>query len=212
LGKKLKYKLHFRKSSFKKDRDSGEIFLNLINQNKPKVFLEVGVLEGVTSRNVCDLLYKIYGNTFRYIGIDLFGLDIEENNKKEFTPISNKYSNLFKKIYFKYILKHKPNSVEGVKYLLKKYQNYIELHKGYSNNILKRLDLSIVDFCFLDGGHAYETVKNDLAIILSKIKKKSIILIDDYNQSNYGVKKAVDEIKNNYYYELLGRFILIRNN
>ena len=212
MGKKLKYKLHFRKSSFKKDRDGAEIFLNLVNKNKPKVFLEVGVLEGVTSRNVCDLLYKIYGTTFRYIGIDLFGLDIEENNKKEFTPISNKYSNPFKKIYFKYILKHKPNSIEGVKYLLKKYQSYVELHKGYSNNILKALDLSVVDFCFLDGGHTYETVKNDLTIILSKIKKKSIILIDDYNQSNYGVKKAVDEIKNNYYYELLGRFILIRNN
>ena len=212
MGKKLKYKLHFRKSSFKKDRDSAEIFLNLVNKKKPKVFLEVGVLEGVTARNVCDLLYKVHNTKFRYIGIDLFGLDIEENNKKEFTPISNKYSNLFKRFYFKYILKQKPNSVEGVKYLLKKYQSCVELHKGYSSNILKVIDLSIVDFCFLDGGHSYETVKNDLAIIFSKIKKKSIILIDDYNQSNYGVKKAVDEIKNNYYHEVSGRFIMIRNN
>ena len=139
MGKKLKYKLHYRKSSFKKDITNGEIFLYLINE-------------------------------------------------------------------------HKPNSVEGVLHLLRKYKNNVELYAGYSHNILKRFDLSIVDFCFLDGGHTYETVKNDLAIILSKIKKKSIILIDDYNQSNYGVKKAVDEIKNNYYYELLDRFILIRNN
>ena len=99
-----------------------------------------------------------------------------------------------------------------MQHLLRKYKNNVELHAGYSHNILRILDLSIVDFCFLDGGHIYETVKNDLIIILSKIKKKSIILIDDYNQSNYGVKKAVDEIKNNYYYELLDRFILIRNN
>ena len=103
-------------------------------------------------------------------------------------------------------------NIELEMHSLKKYQSYVELHKGYSNNILKTLDLSVVDFCFLDGGHTYETVKNDLTIILSKIKKKSIILIDDYNQSNYGVKKAVDEIKNNYYYEILDRFILIRNN
>ena len=212
MGKKLKYKLHFRKSSFKKDRNNAEILLNLVNINKPKVFLEVGVLEGVTSRNVCDLLYKIHGTKFRYVGIDLFGLDIEENNKKEFTPISKKYSNPFKRIYFKYILKHKPNSIEGVKYLLRKYQNHVEFHKGYSHNILKVIDLSIVDFCFLDGGHTYETVKNDLNIILNKIKKKSLILIDDYNQSHYGVKKAVDEIKDNYYYKVLGRFILIKNN
>ena len=167
----MKYKLHYRKSSSKKDITNGEIFLDLINKHKPKNFLEVGVLEGVTSRNVCDLLYKIHRENFRYIGIDLFGLDLEENNKKEFTPISNKYSNPFKKIYFKYILKHKPNSVEGVKYLLKKYQNYVELHKGYSHNILKVIDLSSVDFCFLEVGLTYETVKNDLTIILSKIKK-----------------------------------------
>ena len=208
----MKYKLHYRKSSFKKDIANGEIFLNLINEHKPKVFLEIGVLEGVTSRNVCDLLYKIHKENFRYIGIDLFGLDLEENNKKEFTPISNKFSNPFKKFYFRYILKHKPNSVEGVQHLLRKYKNNVELHAGYSHNILRILDLSIVDFCFLDGGHTYETVKNDLIIILSKIKKKSIILIDDYNQSYYGVKKAVDEIKNNYYHEVTGRFIMIRNN
>ena len=32
------------------------IFLNIVNQHKPKVFLEVGVFCGVTARNVCELL------------------------------------------------------------------------------------------------------------------------------------------------------------
>ena len=44
-------------------------------------------------------------------------------------------------------------------------------------------------------GTAYETVKNDLSIILKGIKKGKIIICDDYNQVNYGVKKAVDEFK-----------------
>ena len=49
---------------------------------------------------------------------------------------------------------------------------------------------------FLDGGHSYETVSNDLSIILRRLKKGKIIICDDYDQINYGVKKAVDELKN----------------
>jgi hypothetical protein len=208
----IKYKNFFRKSSFKKDLDNANIFLNLIDKNKPKNFLEIGVLEGVTAKNVCDLLYKVYGYDFRYIGIDLFGLDLEKNNQREFTPISNQYSNPLKYFYHKFILKKKPNSVEGVRYLLKKYEKSITLYRGYSHDYLKKIDLSLVDFCFIDGGHSYETVKKDLSIILRKIKKNSLILIDDYDQPSYGVKKAVDEVKNNYYNEKIGRFMLIRNN
>ena len=57
----IRYKNFLRKSSFKKDLNNANIFLNLIGKNKPKNFLEIGVLEGVTAKNVCDLLYKIYG-------------------------------------------------------------------------------------------------------------------------------------------------------
>ena len=53
-----------------------------------------------------------------------------------------------------------------------------------------------VDFCFLDGGHSYKTVRNDLTILVSKMKKNSVIICDDYDQDGYGVKKAVDELLN----------------
>ena len=56
--------------------------------------------------------------------------------------------------------------------------------------------MSNIDMVFLDGGHSYETVKNDISIILNGIKKNKIIICDDYDQINYGVKKAVDEFKN----------------
>jgi len=49
---------------------------------------------------------------------------------------------------------------------------------------------------FLDGGHSYETVRSDLSIILESIKKEKIIICDDYDQVNYGVKQAVDELRN----------------
>ena len=62
----------------------------------------------------------------------------------------------------------------------------------------------------MDGGHSYDTVKKDLSILITKLKKNSIIICDDYNIQHYGVRKAVDEIKNKYYFENLGRFALIK--
>ena len=208
----MSYNLYFRKSSFKKDITNGNLLIDIIKNYKPKFFLEVGVLEGSTSRNVCEILEKIYPNNFEYIGIDLFGLDKIKNNTKEFTPLSNKYSNPFKYLYFNYILKLNPNSKEAVEHLLKKFSKNINLYKGYSSEVLKKIDLSNVEFVFLDGGHNYETVKLDLKILLANLKKNSIIICDDYNIMHYGVKRAVDEIKNKNYFENLGRFALIKMN
>ena len=205
-----KFKFYFRKSSFKKDIKSGLYLLELISEFKPKNFLEIGVLEGVTSRNVCEQLNNINSGDFNFIGIDLFGDDIAENNIKEFTPISYKINNPFKWIYFNLILRMNPNSKVCVEYLLKKFENSVKILKGYSKDILKKIDLKSIDFVFLDGGHSYETVKDDLNILTSKLKKNSIILCDDYNLSHYGVKKAVDEIKDNFLFKDLGRFAFLR--
>ena len=61
----MKYKFFFRKSSFKKDIKSAEKLLELISIHKPKFFLEIGVLEGVTSKNVCPLLNNIHLGDFK---------------------------------------------------------------------------------------------------------------------------------------------------
>ena len=204
------FKFYYRKSSFKKDIKNGIYLLDLVSKFKPKNFLEIGVLEGVTSRNVCELLNKINNGNFNFVGIDLFGDDIKENNIKEFTPISYKIKNPLKWIYFKIILRMRPNSKECVEFLLKKFKKSIQIFKGYSKDILKTIDLKDIDFVFLDGGHSYKTVKDDLSLLTSHLKKDSIILCDDYNIDHYGVRKAVDEIKANYLFEDLGRFAFIK--
>jgi len=206
----IKYKLFFRKSSFKKDKKNALLLMKLIFDAKPSSFLEIGVLEGATSRNVCELLNKINDGNFNYTGIDLFGEDQKINNQKEYTPISKKISNPLKWIYFNLILKMSPNSKECVEYLLKKFKKSINLYKGYSKNVLSQIDLTNIDFVFLDGGHSYETVKEDLNILTSNLQRKSIIICDDYNISHYGVKKAVDEIKGNYEFKDLGRFSFLK--
>jgi predicted O-methyltransferase YrrM len=206
----VKYKFYFRKSSFKKDIKNGNFLLKIIEENKPANFLEIGVLEGATSRNICEILSDINGKNFKFTGIDLFGEAIETNNQKEFTPISYKISNPLKWIYFNLFLNKRPNSEESVKFLLKKFKNSIDIYKGYSKDILYKINLKLIDFVFLDGGHSYDTVKEDLKILTNNLTNNSIIVCDDYNILHYGVKKAVDEIKNNHYFEDFGRFAFLR--
>ena len=51
--------------------------------------------------------------------------------------------------------------------------------------------MSKIDYVFLDGGHDYQTVKNDLNFCREVIVHGGTILCDDYNLSYApGVKKA----------------------
>ena len=134
-------------------------------------------------------------------------------NKSEVIP-NTAFSNPFKKMYFKYIKKYNPYSKEGVQDLLKKFKDNVDLIKGNSNLILKKIDMSKVDYVFLDGGHAYETVMNDLECCLEVVNSNGTVLCDDYNFWNLpDVKNAIDDFlkKNNLNCEILcdGRFAKI---
>jgi len=195
----LKYKKYFRKTSLKQE-GVGESFLNEIASKKPKNFLEIGVFHGVTARNVCQLLHGIHGNDFKYVGLDLFGESAENTN--EVIP-NTKFNNPFKRIYFEYILRQDPYSIEGVSYFLKKFEKNIHLIKGNSNNLLKKIEMSKIDYVFLDGGHAYETVKSDLESCIPVINNQGTVLCDDYDLSYApGVKKAIDEFIEIYKYKV----------
>ena len=206
------YKKYFRKTSLKQ-QGHGDFFLSLIKQKKPKTFLEIGVFHGVTARNVCELLYSIHGNNFNYIGLDLF--EESSENLNEIIPNTN-FSNPLKQIYFKFFRRENPYSKSAVLNLLKKFEKNIHLIQGNSNKILKKIDMLKVDYVFLDGGHDYETVKNDLNCCRDVVIRKGTILCDDYNLTYApGVKKAIDEFvrKNNFNCKILleGRFAIIQN-
>ena len=186
----MKYRKYFRKTSLKQKGD-GDFFLNEILLKKPKFFLEVGVFHGVTARNICELLFQIHSNDFKYVGLDLF--EKNDENKSEIIP-NTKFSNPFKEFYFKYIKKKDPYTIEAVEDLLKNFKNNVHLIKGNSNKVLKKIDMTKIDYVFLDGGHDYETVKNDLECCKSVVNNNGTILCDDYNLSYApGVKKAIDE-------------------
>ena len=192
----LKYKSYWRKSGLK--GKWGNIFLERLSNHSPKSVLEIGVFCGVTARNICDFLHKTNGSDFNYIGIDLFGSN-QSNNKDEIEPTflkNQKFSNPLKNIYYNYILKENLNSIESVNKLLENYKNNTWLIAGDTNKVLKELDLKNIDFTFLDGGHSYQTVINDLTILYDSMKgKKKIILCDDYGRESYipEVEKAIND-------------------
>ena len=210
---KIKYKKYWKKSGLKQ-KGVGDFFLQHVFQRKPKNFLEVGVFHGVTSRNVCDLLNSIHGNNFKFTGIDLFSTGAEISNE-EYVP-KNKFSNLLKTIYYNYIIKLDPYSIESVQKLLKKYENNINIIRGSSNNVLKEINLDNMDYVFVDGGHKYETVQNDLKNLTKIIENNGVILCDDYDMTDApGVKKAIEEyvLINNFNLKILNsRFAEITKN
>ena len=186
----MKYKKYYRKTSLKQP-GVGEFFLNEIISKKPKIFLEVGVFHGVTGRNVCEVLHKIHGNDFKYIGLDLF--EENEENINEVIP-NTIFSNPLKTIYFKYIKRQNPYSIEAVEELLKKFKHNVSLIKGNSNKLLNKIDMAKINYVFLDGGHEYKTVMNDLNCCSEVIQNDGVVLCDDYDLHQApGVKKAIDE-------------------
>ena len=208
----MKYKKYWRKTSLKQ-KNIGDLFLNEVLLSKPNNFLEIGIFQGVTARNICELLYKIHDNNFKYIGVDKF--DLDEKSNDEIIPNIN-FKNPLKQIYYQYIKKENPYSLKSVKNLLKKFDKNIDIFKGDSKVVLPKIDLSEINYVFLDGGHSYDTVINDLINCKVVVENYGVILCDDYDLSYApGVKKAVNEFVSTHEYKveiLFDRFAKIIKN
>ena len=182
---KIKFRKYWRKTSLKQ-KGVGDLFLQHVEKKRPRNFLEIGVFHGVTSRNVCELLYFLHGNDFKFTGIDPFVKDTE-NLTKEHIP-NTKFSNPLKTIYYNYIIKLDPYSFKAVSRLLIKFEKNISIIKGYSNQLLKEINLDNFDYVFLDGGHQYETVKTDLGFlsqVIDPVDMPNISLPEEYSSKPF---------------------------
>ena len=48
----------------------------------------------------------------------------------------------------------------------------MNLIKGDTNSELRKMNLNNIDYVFIDGGHSYNTVLNDLNLLFDKLKGK----------------------------------------
>ena len=192
MGNK-KYKKYFRKSYLSSGINGDVLLEDILKYNINKI-IEIGVFQGVTARNICELL-SASKKDFMYIGIDIFDPKYVSND--EILPIF-KSSNPLNKIYHKYISRIEPYSLEGVEKILKKFKKNVILYKGNSNEILKDFEHKNIDYVIIDGGHSYDTVKQDLKLSAKILSKEGIIMCDDYMHNEApGVKNAVDDFVSN---------------
>lgn len=64
---------------------------------------------------------------------------------------------------------------------------------GFSKNILPQFTPNQFEMIYVDGCHSYKGCKQDLELSWPLLKSGGVILCDDYNRDDYGVRQAVDE-------------------
>lgn len=66
--------------------------------------------------------------------------------------------------------------------------------KGKSDIMIQTLPLRRqFDLIYIDGDHSYEGAKADAALAYPRLKKGGVLIFDDYDNAEFGVRQAVDE-------------------
>jgi predicted O-methyltransferase YrrM len=130
----------------------------------------------------------IFNNSIKYYGFDLFNDFQEDLLSKEFSK--------------------QPQNIQLIKEKLNKYKKVI-LYKGYTNKTLPIFlkKKKKIDFAFIDGGHSIETIKNDWKYTSQLIHKKSIVVFDDFYETdkmnNFGCNQVIKNLNKKYTSSLL---------
>jgi len=136
--------------------------------------LEIGVCKGHTS---IEILRWSKNPSISFYGIDLFeDIDEETFNKEVSIPADSR---------------------AAVETYLKNASLNVNLFKGFSNKVVDEIENLDVEFdvIFIDGGHSYETVKEDFYNYVKFLKPSGIIFFDDYTpEPGFGIKQLVDEL------------------
>lgn len=146
-----------------------DFFLNLLNaQNVPGAVLEIGAHFGKTSillgnyvkspenLHICDVFEKAE------LLEDFQNIHEYETTYRNIIPTRKLFENNFSKHHKWLPVIHQVDS--------------LNLHPYILNKSFK--------FIHIDGGHTFQAVESDMALALSKISHRSIVVMDDYR--NYG--------------------------
>jgi hypothetical protein len=162
-----------------------------IARNQSRSILEIGVWDGEHSRLMLQAAFRSHDPAdVSYYGFDLF----EEADEAVISHEASKF----------------PPSMASVRRKLQSFAERgatIELFKGNTLKVLPAVvgSLPKMDFVFIDGGHSYETVRNDWQCARRLLGARSILIFDDYvnreavGQTGVGVNRVVDEIDGQIY-------------
>lgn len=133
-------------------------------KGQPAKYLEIGIYEGISG---CFMLDNILTHPdAEYIGIDPYE---SEHKHALLTATMN----------------------------LEKHNDKCWMIVDFSYNVLPRLlatgGAEQFEMIYIDGCHSYAGCKLDLEQSWPLLKRGGIILCDDYERDDYGVKQAVDE-------------------
>lgn len=129
---------------------------DLVRELNPKHAVEIGTWNG---RNAVE--WMALTNCY-YTGFDLFEEATKELNEAELNV----------KPSFEVV--ETGNNIERMGF------DKFCLIRGNTRETLWNFDIDPFDFCFIDGGHSEETIKNDFEWAKENITPGGVIILDDY--------------------------------
>lgn len=154
-----------------------------IRRIKPKNILEIGVWNGRRGVKMIKLAQELSSGEISYFGTDLF---MAMNNEIMDAELS----------------KFPPTKKE-VQERLEQTRAKIHLIEGDTTKSLPaKLDsLPMMDFVFIDGGHAVDTIASDWACVERLMHKDTVVIFDDYyeDREHVGAKPVIDAIDQTQY-------------
>ena len=160
---------------YRASRTRTDELLEIINEKKPKNYLEVGVWHG-------DNLFPIakkFPDLICY-GVDSYsGSSFEKYYKGEIMALvdGQHYEKLFQEI------SNKTKDIKNI-YIL----------RMFSEEAAKDFEDESLDVVFIDARHDYESVAKDIKLWLPKVKMGGVLCGHDYSLNFFGVIEAVNEL------------------
>lgn len=171
---------HLQIIKFKLGVDRKNFVLRHIQRHCPQSILEIGVFNGGFARRMLEVAIKSQFVPIKYVGVDLFAENFSEDIKNveiSLTPRDRAYIERTLEL---------PNTL-------------VKLYSGYSSTVLPTL-AGKYDMILIDGGHSYQTVKEDFLNSVNLLAEGGSIFFDDYtnrrgvSQGMFGINQVISEI------------------
>lgn len=138
------------------------------------VFVEIGAWKGMSIAYMAESIKNLHKDIL-FFAIDTFEGSKGDKYIEEDPDLQN--GTLFEKYL---------NNIEPLK-------EFVTTIKGDSHVVHSQFPDESIDFLYIDGDHAYESIKKDILLWYPKIKNGGIISGHDFDNVHTGVEQAVRE-------------------